>query len=180
MSSAKKSRRRSPLRTKACQSRSIDLTFTYGSQDFTSSLPGTSANTYARILSLTIPISDQLNEYSNYTQAVNQAGQASVQKSFLIRALVPQFESAKLKFLNSLDSTLRREKNLSVSRKRYDDNFSRFKQGRVTVNDLLIDQNRLSDAELLAIESWYNLHLNFERLCHANGLSVGAEANCTR
>ena len=159
---------------------SLDLNFTYGTTDLTSGLPSTSANYYIGSLALTIPLLDQLNSYSNYKQAEGFAGQASAQKEFLIRELKPQFETAQKKFLNSVDATLRREKNLSTSRKLYDDNFSRFKQGRVTVNDLLIDQTRLSDAELLAIEALYNLHLNFERLCHANGMSVSSDASCVR
>ncbi len=159
---------------------SLDLNFTYGTTDLTSGLPSTSANYYIGYLALTIPLLDQLNSYSNYKQAEGVASQASAQKEFLIRELKPQFESAQKKFLNSVDTTLRREKNLSTSRKLYDDNFSRFKQGRVSVNDLLIDQSRLSDAELLAIEAWYNLHLNYERLCHANGMSVSSDASCVR
>ncbi len=157
---------------------SIDLSFSYGSADLTNTTPLGSANTYAGSLALSLPLFEQFNSYSNYKQAESLSAQASSLRSLVVRELAPQFETSKKRWLNSLDSTLRRERNLAVSRKLYEDNFSRFKQGRVSVNDLLIDQTRLSDAELLAIEAWFNLHVNYERLCHAKGFSVGANASC--
>jgi len=153
---------------------SIDLTFSTGNSD----LSRGPTTYYAGAVILTIPIFDQFREYSDYRQAVGFSRQASAQRLFLAHDLSPLFEAAKKKFQNSLESSLLREKNLSVSRKLYDDNFARFKQGRVSVNDLLIDQNRLSDAELLAIEGWHDLHLSYEKFCHAAGMNVDVHGNC--
>ncbi len=154
---------------------SLDLSFSYGKSD-----PVNYPSLYyAGSLVLTIPLFDQLNSLSNFKQAEALSAKTTAQKYSVMREIGPKFEAAQMKFQTSLDSTIRREKNLSVSRKLYDDNFSRFKQGRVSVNDLLIDQSRLSDAELLAIEAWYNLHVNYERLCHAGGMQVYADALCS-
>ena len=159
---------------------SLDLNFTYGTADLTNNSASGSANTYAGMLTLTIPLFEQLITLSNYRQAEAARAQASAEKAFLQRDLEPHFQAAKKRLSNSLESLVRREKNLLSSRHLYEDNLARFRQGRVSVNDLLIDQTRLSDAELLAVDATYNLHLNYERFCHAIALNVDVNANCTK
>ena len=60
----------------------------------------------------------------------------------------------------------------------FEDNRQRFKMGRATANDLAVDQNRLLEAELLAVDGWVNAHLSLVKLCHALGHSIDAGGNC--
>ena len=54
----------------------------------------------------------------------------------------------------------------------YEDNIKRFRAGRISANDLILDQNRVFDSELLAIEGWGDLHLNLSKFCHSIGMLV--------
>jgi outer membrane protein TolC len=72
----------------------------------------------------------------------------------------------------AIDSAISREETLTLSRKLYQHNFKRFEAGRVSVNDLLVDQNRLLDSESLAEEGWANAHRAWVNFCSEQGYSL--------
>jgi outer membrane protein TolC len=57
----------------------------------------------------------------------------------------------------------------------YEDNQRRLKAGRSSMNDVLVDQNRLAEAEILAINGWADAHLLYARFCHSIGRRVDFE-----
>jgi outer membrane protein TolC len=80
-------------------------------------------------------------------------------------------------FRTSVSAALARERTLAMSRKLFQDGLKRFRAGRAAANELSVDQARLLDSELFAVQGWSAAHLAYSRLCHALGVSVW---QCTR
>lgn len=145
---------------------SLDATATYG-------LSGYSGQSFSRGftagLSLSFSIFDRLSNYSagraqDFSRAASESRLEQVQ-----RDAQAGWSAARESFQIARESAIAREKNLQLSRRIYQDNQRRFQQGRVNANDLLAEQSRVFDSELLAIQSWSQSHLALLRLCHALG-----------
>jgi outer membrane protein len=63
-----------------------------------------------------------------------------------------------------------RERTQSLARKLFDDNFKRYQEGRTSVNELLIDQNRLFESQILANRGLYDFHQSLIAFCQSQGL----------
>ena len=123
-------------------------------------------------LNLTIPLFDRFSDYAAYS---NQRSVEIVAKNNLKRAKKNmQIELASLEknLVETQKSYFGREQTLKISRKIYQSNFSRFKLGRSSFNDLAQDQARYIQSEQLAIEGKKQLHQAFAQLCFAQGQEI--------
>lgn len=75
-------------------------------------------------------------------------------------------------FKMAVESLQRRKKTLEISRKIYRQSVRRFQDGKLSFNDLEIDQNRYLETELLAQEGEAQVHLKLADICLVYGKSV--------
>ena len=124
------------------------------------------------LFTLSLPLFSNWQTYSSFksTQAVLLSTQYKYE--FLKRDANGKWESIKESLAESIHTALEREQNLKISRQLYRDNFKRFKAGKVSVNDLQLDQNRLLDSESQAAAGWASAHLAYLDYCHSKGYSV--------
>ena len=147
---------------------SIDLAASYGR----GILGDPSGSTWGATFTITLPLFER---FEGYTRAAIQSGNRSIAEFNLEqiqRDVVNRWTTSRAGFKILLDSADRREKTLELSRKIYEDNLKRFRGGRVSANDLLIDENRLFDSELLAIRGWSAVHVVYMEVCHSLGRRV--------
>jgi outer membrane protein TolC len=127
---------------------------------------------WAGLVTLTIPIFNRLENYSNYqlSRETELRERLSLERS--TRELTANWTTAETEFLTQLSSALTREQTLKVSHTLYQDNLRRFQAGRTSANDLFNDQDRLYQAELLVVQGWRAAHESYLRLCHSLGQSL--------
>lgn len=101
---------------------------------------------------------------SNIKSAYNTFKQKNYQYE-LIKKIDQNLRSSREKLIKSLQVIKLMQETLDLSRTLYIDNFKRFKSGRVSVNDLQQDQNRLLNSEQLYNEGLLQFHLNYLDYC---------------
>lgn len=75
-------------------------------------------------------------------------------------------------FNTALESLRKRLKTLELSRRIYRQSVRRFQEGKLSFNDLEIDQNRYLETELLAQEGEAQVHRTLADYCSEYGLSI--------
>jgi len=123
-------------------------------------------------VTLTIPIFDRLVDYTAYRQAAESRLRTDLDLQRSGRDLEAQWKVSENNFRAQLESAIVREQTLKISNNLYQDNLRRFQAGRSTANDLLNDQERLYQSELLSVQGWKAAHTSYIRLCHATGQLV--------
>jgi outer membrane protein TolC len=146
----------------------LDLRAQYGSYQ---SYFGT-VTAWTGSIGITVPLFDRLQNYSRAKEQSYNRTKSESRLEQVQRNAKADWEASHANFKRALDSALRRDETLILSRKIYSDNLRRFHAGRITANDLVVDQNRMYEAELLAIQGWGSVHLSYSRLCHALGDEV--------
>jgi outer membrane protein TolC len=151
---------------------SVDTSITYGyyRYPFDAGVPNGPA--WQGALLVTIPIFDHLVNLSNARSQAHLARQAEFQKVQVERNAEAQVSAAKQSLLRAVKSALERESTLSKSVNLYQDSLRRFQNGRADTNEMLLDQTRVLDTELLAISGWSDAHLALVRFCHSFGKRV--------
>lgn len=145
---------------------SLDLVAGYGYMDLEIHRePG-----WMTALTLTVPLVN-LGTNSTYREQVAQARIETLNRETTRRDAEADWRSAKERFEVALGAARSRQANVALARGLYDDNRRRLQQGRSSVNDVAVDQNRLADAELLAVDGWAIAHQTYLELCHALGMS---------
>lgn len=147
---------------------SVDASFAYGS--YLSA--GIQQPGWTATVGVTFPLFDHLTNYSSYRVQIYTRKIAEQNLEQTRRNSVAEWTSTRERFQLSLESALARSRVVSSSRKLYKDNLRRFQMGRIDANDLVVDQNRLSDSELLSIQGWATAHVDFMRLCHSLGQTL--------
>lgn len=147
---------------------SIDGSFAYG---YTNSL-GSGSTSWTGILGVTVPLFDQLSNYSNYRAQVYTAQISENKLEQTARDARAEWSAATQSFEISLSSAQARDRTANLARTLYEDSMRRFRAGRMNANELVVEQKRVFDSELYAIRGWNATHLAFTRLCHARGLRV--------
>lgn len=146
---------------------SLDFSFSYGyGQRDSSSQIGPS---WEGRLSLTVPLFDNLTNYSEYRAQHHAKRRAEVSLEQTRRTALSEYESANVAYDTSVASAKSRDETLVTARKLYKDNVIRFQKGLVSANDLTVDQNRLANTELFAVKGWAAAHLAYTKLCHSLG-----------
>ncbi|MGE0616143.1 MAG: efflux RND transporter permease subunit [Bacteriovoracia bacterium] len=125
-------------------------------------------------LTLSVPLFDQLVQYSAYQTASVEAVVADYKVQQVERDAASGFASARHAFEQALESAFERDQAQAMARRISSDNLKRFQAGRISANDLIIDQRRQSNAELSAIDGWTALYTRYTDFCHALGKRVGA------
>ncbi|MCM2277821.1 MAG: efflux RND transporter permease subunit [Oligoflexia bacterium] len=121
------------------------------------------------VLTLSLPVFDRLAGISR-TKALARSREAALLRlEQSQRDALETWEAVTQGFRAARSSALAREKTLLTTRKLYEDGLKRFQQGRMTTNELFVEQSRLSETEFLAVESWSAAHLALTRLCHTLG-----------
>ena len=126
------------------------------------------------MVTLTVPLFDGLTNYSSAkAQAyVRSASETRVEK--VQRDAKSQWQASQVNFQTAFDTAFAREETLEISKKLYADNLRRFESGRISANELSIDRTRMNTAELLAVQGWAALHIQFASLCHSLGYRVSS------
>ncbi|MCB0361217.1 MAG: TolC family protein, partial [Bdellovibrionales bacterium] len=95
------------------------------------------------------------------------------------RRIEREWELVKANLTRALDSARERQKSLQMAQALYQDNLRRLRAGRSNLNDIVVDQNRLAEAEILAINGWAKAHLLYASFCHLRGEKLNEESpNC--
>lgn len=123
-------------------------------------------------VTLTIPLFSRLENYTAYRISAESKIRSELDLQRSQRDLEAQWKVSENDFRAQLESALVREQTLKISNSLYQDNLRRFQAGRSTANDLLNDQERLYQSELLSIQAWKAAHSSYIRLCHALGQLV--------
>jgi outer membrane protein TolC len=155
---------------------SLDLQASYGTED--ASDPG------RRDWSVTFALSTQLFDQGQTIGLAQErdaiAQQAAYLKEGIERRADADIEIDRQAHRIAARSALARQTNLTASQGMLDDSEKRFRLGKASVNDLVIDQTRFSDSERLAIDGWSQAHISLLRLCHVLGGRVEAGGDCRR
>ena len=153
---------------------SLDASFSYGYYNGVSSSVTDSGGAYGwnSAITVSLPFFDHLTTYSNARAQLYVRAAADVAVTQVERTAQAAWEAARDGFKIALDAAVARERTLGVSRRLYQDSLKRFQAGRITANDLVIDQRRLLDSELFSVQGWAAAHLAFPRLCHAFGKKI--------
>jgi hypothetical protein len=124
------------------------------------------------MISLNFLLLDGLKSFTAYRVQGQSSYAAELKLKQLERDNKSQWDSSKIEFETAVATAIERVKTLKLSQKLYDTNLARFKQGRTSADELQVEQSRLIDSELLAIEGQTQMHLKFVGLCHSLGQSV--------
>ena len=150
---------------------SVDFSLSYANENLPAT--GNTWNTqWLGGLTLTIPLFSRLENYTVYRQAAETKIRSDLDLQRSSRDLTAQWKVSENDFRAQLESALVREQTLKISNNLYQDNLRRFQAGRSTANDLLNDQERLCQSELLAIQGWKAVHNSYIKLCHSLGQLV--------
>jgi outer membrane protein TolC len=155
---------------------SLDLNVGYGYLDYLN----TKDTGWQTTLTLTIPLVD-LQKHSQYRIQAQQEMIARLNLEKTKRSLLSGWQATKEKLFLALKSAKEREESKKMAQSLYQDNQRRLRAGRSNINDVVVDQNRLGDAETLAINGWAEAHMLYAQLCHTLGLRVNlGEFGCGR
>jgi outer membrane protein TolC len=151
---------------------SFDASITYGyyHYDFDAGAPNGTA--WQGAFTVTLPIFDRLVNLSNARSQVHLVRQAEFQKVEIERNADAQVNATRQSLLRAVTSAAERETTLSKSQNLYQDSLRRFQNGRADTNEMLLDQTRVLDTELLAISGWSEAHLALARFCHSLGKRI--------
>jgi outer membrane protein TolC len=127
---------------------------------------------WAGTLSVTLPFFDRLSLYSGARAQAFVKSEAEIALEQTRRDARSDWTAARATFLTALSSAQVRDKTLAVSRRLYQDNQARFRNGRINADELVLEQTRLFDSELLAVRGWASVHVAYSQLCKAQGLKL--------
>ena len=156
----------------------VDASFVYGYYDgilgggFAPGIGNGSVTGWTGTVSATLPLFDRLAAISAARVQVATRTTAELALEQLERDARAEWSAARESFRTSVSAALLRERTLATSRRIFQDGLRRFRAGRATANELSVDQARLLDSELFAVQGWSAAHLAFARLCHSLGSSV--------
>lgn len=131
-------------------------------------------NEYTASLTLSVPLFDGLSRYANYKTQVEVREQSELKREALRRSIEAEWTAARNAYRIALATATARANALEIARRIYRDNERRFRSGRISANDLSLDQERLFRAEQNAVVGWTTLHSSFTRICHAKGKRIQA------
>ena len=121
---------------------------------------------------VTVPLFSRLEDYSEYRAKSYAVEVQRATEEESLRSVRAEWKQASESYGIAVETAQQREKTLEIARKLYRDNLKRFRMGRISANDLAVDQQRLFNSELLAVRGWFSAHIALSRLCHAAGKRV--------
>ncbi len=151
---------------------SIDAAAAYGNTATITNggdIQGPSGPAWHATVTATWTLWDHGAAYSNARAQAFAAAQADSRQERVARDALGDWQASKAAFDIAVDSAVSRQKSAELARKLYEDNLLRFKKGRASANELSLDQTRLFQNELFAVQGWSTAHQAFSRLCHSLG-----------
>jgi outer membrane protein TolC len=124
------------------------------------------------VMTLTVPVFSRFSEYGEYKARVDQSNAASARFEAERAVSDAQFAAAVREALAGLEDAKSRQEHIAVADRLYHDNLRRFERGLISVNELSIDEHRVREAELSAIDAWALAHVALFRLGELSGDSV--------
>jgi outer membrane protein TolC len=151
---------------------SFDTSITYGyyRYAFDAGVPNGSA--WQGAFLITLPLFDRMVNLSNARSQAHLIREAEFEKVQVERNADAEITAARQGLARAVKSAIEREATLSKSVNLYQDSLRRFQNGRADTNEMLLDQTRVLDTELLAISGWSDAHLAFARFCHSLGKRI--------
>jgi outer membrane protein TolC len=147
---------------------SLDFTLSYQESPFQNSL----TKQWTSLLVLTLPLWDQystqskaISDYASYLEVENELKTAQARNSAELTFFDQKLEIVKKNLVDS-------KKNIEVSKSLYSDMVKAFQYGRISVNDLLIEQNRLIESEITFSKNMLSYHQVLVEGCLLNGYSL--------
>lgn len=149
---------------------SLDLTVAYGYlKQHTVKAEG---DYWSANVSLSVPLFDRLSNFSSYRAQIHNKASAEWALEQVKRTAKQEWEASRTALDIALETAKTRDNTLLTARNLYRDNLRRFHRGATSANDLIVDQNRVANAELFAIRGWAQVHINFMQACHALGKTL--------
>jgi outer membrane protein TolC len=150
----------------------IDASLSYDYLEGSNSSTGAGYNQWIGGVTATIPLFDRLTNFSaaRAQSATRQAAEIALDQAG--REAQATWADARDEFRGTVTTALARDKTVAVSRKLFEDSLRRFRAGRAAANELNVDQQRLLDSEVFAVQGWSSAHIAYARLCRALGESV--------
>jgi outer membrane protein TolC len=149
---------------------SIDVSAVWtrsGDPDFQKS---TSRQDY--LAKLSVPIVSGLKDYGHYRAQIREAAILSASLDVERLTSKRQFEFEVEEVKAGLDEARERQAQIGIAEQLFQDNLKRFERGLISVNELSIDEQRVRDSELKAIESWARVHVDLFKLAEQKGVSL--------
>lgn len=127
------------------------------------------------ILSFTFPLFENFNSWSSYKKAVADEYTGRLNFRNTERFLEESIKSMQQNLKAALRTYRLRNQTLKLSTKLFTNSLNQFQKGRLSVNDLILDQDRLLQTKLLANSGSSTLHQSIVNLCQALGKSIQGE-----
>jgi outer membrane protein TolC len=121
-------------------------------------------------LTLSVPIFSGFRDYSGYRFEAETAHAAEARMEGIKRDVLAEVRAVPSRFEIARKTALERDAILKASKRLYQDNLSRFRQGRATSDELNTDLDRYLKIQLGAIKGWVAAHQAFVDLAHLRGV----------
>jgi outer membrane protein TolC len=120
-------------------------------------------------ITFSIPLFSGFRDYASSRVQVENAAATQLRLEGVRRDVLAETRSVPSRYEIARQSALARESILKSSRQLYQDNLSRFRQGRATSDELSVDLKRYLDIQLGALNGWVSAHQAFVALAHLHG-----------
>ncbi len=147
---------------------SVDLTYSVGELHSR----GQTVSSWQSLATLTIPLWSGLKDHAAYRTQVEAKYAAEFRLHQLERDVQGLVEAAQANFRLSVQQYQVRTRNLTLARHIMDQDAARFKLGRADANELNLDLDRVTIAEILAVQGIRQAHVAYMELLHAFGRRV--------
>jgi outer membrane protein TolC len=147
---------------------SLDLSYSKGQYETV----GDWNSGWSTVLTLTIPIFNGLQDYSQYRVKTEDRRQAEFQLERLRRDEMANQKAFQENLRLALRTANDRERTLKISEKLLNTNLARFRAGRADANELSVERSRKADAETFAAQGWAKAHRSLLDLLHSFGQSA--------
>lgn len=146
----------------------VDLNFSKGVNDYSTG----EIEDERLSVSLTIPLFNKFSDYFSYKSTKSSALYAKALRVFNTRKVRSTFDTAKENLAKSFETYTTRKETLKVSSKLFQNTQAQFKKGRITVNNFLIEQDRLLRTQILSNSGAKQYQEQIINYCHAIGRSI--------
>ena len=145
----------------------VSFTFTRSYYDF----PDAELWEWRTSLVYTLPLFDQFDQSVTRKRELAERQAQEIRQKFEKRrvqeVLLAENNNLKISWKNWLE----RKEALKISNKLYQSTLGQFNQGKLSVNELFVDQDRLLRTEQIANEALHQLHTSTLAFCHSRGRS---------
>lgn len=117
----------------------------------------------------TLPLFEGFDQFTEYRRNEAQKKIAIVRKRFEKYDAAALQEAEKSNLQVSWKNWIERRDALKISSRLYTGSLSQFTQGKLSVNELFVDQDRLLRTELIANSALHQLHESILAFCHSRG-----------